>query len=81
MGIFDFNTVLCWVCQLIGEIISFLPSTPPQFTMSGLITALGAALPQIGTGILSEVYTMVQGVVVVFSIIKMFKIFQYFKVW
>jgi hypothetical protein len=46
-----------------------------------LITATGKALPMIGTGLLSEIYTMVQGILALFLVIKAFKIFQYFKVW
>lgn len=72
---------LCWVCDLLGIIIGALPSTPPQYTMSGLITAMGDALPMIGTGILSEVYGMIQGILLLFLIIKAFRTFQYFKVW
>jgi hypothetical protein len=74
-------TFLCWVCDLVGMVIAFLPSTPPQYTIGGLITATGKALPMIGTGLLSEVYTMVQGILALFLVIKAFKIFQYFKVW
>jgi hypothetical protein len=75
------TTYLCWVCDLVGMIIGFLPSTPPQYTIGGLITATGDALPMIGTGLLSEIYTMVQGVLALFLVIKAFKIFQYFKIW
>ena len=72
---------LCWVCDVMGMIISFLPSTPPQYTIGGLIIDTGNALPMIGTGLLSEIYTMVQGILALFLVIKAFKIFQYFKVW
>jgi hypothetical protein len=75
------STFFCWVCDLVGAIISFLPSTPSQYTIGGLIEATGKALPMIGTGLLSEIYTMVQGILALFLVIKAFKIFQYFKVW
>ena len=75
------STFLCWVWELVGIIIGGLPSTPPQYTMSGLINAMGDALPMIGTGIISEVYGMVQGILLLFLVIKAFRTFQYFKVW
>jgi uncharacterized membrane protein len=75
------QTFMCWVCDLIGAIISFLPSTPPELTMRGLILAVGENLPMIGTGIISEVYGLVQSILILFLIIKAFRTFQYFKVW
>jgi len=72
---------LCWVCDLVGVVIGSLPSTPPEYTISGLILATGKALPIVGTGLISEVYSMVQGIVAVFLVIKAFSVFQKFKVW
>lgn len=75
------NTFMCWVCDLVGIIISALPSTPKEYTMAGLIESVGKGLPMIGTGILSEIYGTVQGIFLLFLIIKAFRMFQYFKVW
>jgi hypothetical protein len=71
----------CWICDLVGLIIGVFPSTPDQFTIAGLIEAAGSALPIIGTGILSELYSMLQAIFAMFFVIKAFKILQYFKVW
>lgn len=71
----------CWICDLLGLIIGIFPSTPPQYTIAGLIQATGDALPIIGTGILSELYSMLSAIFALFFVIKAFKILQYFKVW
>ena len=75
------ETFFCWICDLVGLIIGVFPSTPNQFTIAGLIEATGEALPIIGTGILSELYSMLQAIFAMFFFIKAFKILQYFKVW
>lgn len=72
---------MCWVCDLVGIIISALPSTPKEYTIADLIEFVGKGLPMIGTGVLSEVYGTVQGIFLLFLIIKAFRTFQYFKVW
>ncbi len=46
-----------------------------------LIESVGTAMPIIGTGILNELYSLLQGIFALFFVIKAFKILQYFKVW
>jgi hypothetical protein len=75
------ETFFCWICDLVGLIIGIFPSTPHEFTIAGLIESAGSALPVIGTGILSELYSMLQSIFALFFVVKAFKILQYFKVW
>ena len=75
------NIFICWFCNLVGIISGILPSTPEQFTIGYLITAAGDTFPFIGSGIIYEIYTSVQGLFLVFALIKAAKILQYFKVW
>ncbi|MEQ8755838.1 MAG: hypothetical protein RID09_20320 [Coleofasciculus sp. G1-WW12-02] len=75
------NIFICRFCDLIGIVARMLPSTPSQFTIGHLITSAGDTFPFIGSGIIYEIYTSVQGLFLVFALIKAAKILQYFKVW
>ena len=72
---------ICWFCDLVGIIVKILPSTPAEYTIGGLIVAAGDTFPFIGSGVIYEIYTAVQGLFLIFALIKAAKILQYFKVW
>jgi hypothetical protein len=82
-AIFEFDPVpfLCWLCDIVGVVIGAFPSTPTNLTVGGLITSAGEAMPLVGTGILSELYTMVQSVFSIFLIIKVVRFVSYLKPW
>lgn len=72
---------ICRFCDLIRLVVGLLPSTPEQFTIGYLITSAGNTFPFVGSAILYEIYTSVQGLFLIFALIKAAKILQYFKVW
>lgn len=72
---------ICWFCDLVGIVVGILPSTPEQFTIGFLISSAGDTFPFIGSAVLYEIYTSVQGLFLIFALIKAARILQYFKVW
>jgi hypothetical protein len=83
LAIFEFDPLpfLCWLCDLVGAVISGFPSTPAHLTIAGLITSAGNAMPLIGTGILVESFVLVRSIFGLFLVIKIVRLVSYLKPW
>jgi hypothetical protein len=78
-GTEQFESFSCWLCAKVSSILSFLPETPEDLTIAGLITDAGNALPYIGTGVLYEFYSMVRDVLLMLAIWKTLKYLAFLK--
>lgn len=78
-GTEQFKTFSCWLCEKITAILSVLPSTPEAYTVGGLISAAGAGMPYIGTGIIYELYSMIRDILMMVFVWKTLKMLAFLK--
>ncbi len=62
-----------FMIHCIDTIAGFLPSTPAQYTLSGLLGAYQSTSPLISVGILSELFSIVIPIFALYLVVKVYK--------
>jgi uncharacterized membrane protein len=62
-----------FMIHFIDVIVDQFPSTPAQYTLSGLLSSYQATSPVISVGILSELFTMVIPIFSLYLLVKIYK--------